>query len=170
MMVQREVYFSKWRLPQFWILKNCCHFFNIWPIFTKLSGNLGLRFRTNLLHCIVKKFKMTDATILNFGKRLSFLYYLTINTKVGILRLWYRIHIYIYIYIYVESKRLSNQNSSWLSPPSWLSKNSFYFFTIIPIIVNFSWNVMTTIRNIYMTFKVHCCNKNGSCTHLIWFR
>jgi len=42
MVVQPEVYFSRWRLLLSWIWKNCCPFFTIWPIVTKISGNMAV--------------------------------------------------------------------------------------------------------------------------------
>jgi len=41
LVVQREVYFTRWRLPPSWVFKNCRHFFSIYPIVTNISGNIG---------------------------------------------------------------------------------------------------------------------------------
>jgi len=41
MVVQPEVYFSRWWPLPSSISKSCCHFFGIWPIVAKISGDIG---------------------------------------------------------------------------------------------------------------------------------
>jgi len=59
----------------------------------------------------------------------------------------------------MESKRLSNQNSTWWSRPSWLSKKYFYLFTIWPSITKFRGMLWPRLGT-YL-WHMHCYITNG---------
>jgi len=59
----------------------------------------------------------------------------------------------------VSSKHLSNRNSRWRPPPSWISKHGCHFFTIRPIFNKLSGNIVTSIKNTSITLKMHSCHK-----------
>jgi len=52
---------------------------------------------------------------------------------------------------YMESKSLNNQNSTYQSLPSWVSKNCFYVFNSRPVNAKFSGNVVNIVGDYELT-------------------
>jgi len=90
------VYFSRWRLPPSWIWKNCCHFFSIWPIVTKISGNI----RTSIwnismsseMHICWNSWWWSPPSWILKTVVISLLFDQSSLNLVGILLLWFRTH------------------------------------------------------------------------------
>jgi len=131
-----------------------CHFFTIWPIFTKICEN-NLDHFDDVGNAHLKKFKMAIAAILNLEKTvaISLLFDQSLPNFVGIWLLWLRSHRW-------GRKNLRNHNSIRRPPPSGISNSCRHFFTIWSIFTKLSGNIGTLIKNVYLTLKMRSCQNS----------